>query len=335
MMNKNHELSIELFNLLDTYKYTLDLVEKAVELLEKGADVNYKQMEYPYETSLYRCLSSGKSEYKLNMVEVLIANGADVNLIADIFSPLSQAVMKNDIEIVQLLLKNGANDFSYSLKNAIEQDKIEMVQLLINYGAKCNCFEDYNCSFLEFCNEPFRLKKEDYHYEKTPGLAIAELLISCGANPNGVENGTSSPISEAIRHDFIELVHLLLQNGAAFTDELIFYCNTVEMTNFLLEKDMFVNKFYKNLRDENVLIYNAMQSNYELVHYWINSGIDLYDFDKQGFTAFHYLIMKEKTDVFEQFLPYFDIKKCNAIQPILDLIDHKKMKVQIEEMLID
>ncbi len=104
-MNKNDELSIELFNLLDTYKYTLDLVEKAVELLEKGADVNYKQIEYPYETSLYRCLSSGRSEYKLNMVELLIANGADVNLVADIFSPLSQAVMKSDVDIIQLLLK--------------------------------------------------------------------------------------------------------------------------------------------------------------------------------------------------------------------------------------
>ena len=334
-MNKNDELSIDLFNLLDTYKYTLDLVEKAVELLEKGADVNYKQKEYPYETSLYRCLSSGRSEYKLNMVELLIANGADVNLVADIFSPLSQAVTKSDVEIIQLLLKNGANDLSYSLKNAIEQDKIEIVQLLINYGAKCNCFEDYNCSYLEFCNEPFRLKKEDYHYEKTPGLAIAELLIKYGANPNGVENASSSPISEAIRHDFIELVNLLLQNGADFTDELIFCCNTVEMTNFLLEKDIFDNTFCKNHIGQNVLIYNVMQSNYELAHYWIKSGIDLYDFDKQGFTAFHYLIMKESRAVFEDFLPYFDIKKCHAIKPILDLIDHKKMKAQIEEMLID
>ncbi|WP_130735741.1 ankyrin repeat domain-containing protein [Flavobacterium sp. J27] len=333
-MNKNNELSIELFNLLDTYKYTFDLVEKAFKLLEKGADVNYKQIEYPYETSLYRCLSSGKSEYKLSMVELLIENGADVNLAADIFSPLSQAVMKNDIEIMQLLLKNGANDFSYSLKCAIEQDEIEMVQLLINYGAQCNYFEEYNCSFLEFCNEPFRLKKEDCHYEKSPGLAMAELLISWGANPNGVENGTSSPISEAIRHNFIELVNLLLQNGAAFTDQLIFYCNTLEMTSFLLEKNMFFNKFCKNHIGQNVLIYNAMQSNYELVHYWINSGIDLYDFDQQGFTAFHYLIMKENRDVFEHFLPYFDIKICNTIKPILDLINHKEMKAQIEQMLI-
>lgn len=332
-MNKNRELSIELFNLLDKYKYTFDLIEKVVELLEKGADVNYKQVDYPYETSLYRCLSSGESEYKLNMVEILIQNGADVNLVADIFSPLSQAVMKNDIEIIQLLLKNGANDFGHSLRCAIEQDKIEIVQLLINYGAKCNYFEEYNCSFLEFCNEPFRLKKKDCHYEKTPGLAIAELLISCGANPNGIGEGSSSPISKAISHNFIELVNLLLQSGSEFTDQLIFCCNTVETTKFLLEKEMFINKFCKNLRGENVLIYNAMQSNYELVQYWIDSGIELYDFDKDGFTAFHYLIMEEKIDVFERFLPYFDIKKCNAIEPILDLIDHKKMKLRIKELL--
>ncbi|NHN26643.1 hypothetical protein FIA58_013235 [Flavobacterium jejuense] len=41
------------------------------------------------------------------------------------------------------------------------------------------------------------------------------------------------------------------------------------MTKFLLEKEMFVNKFCKNNRGENVLIYNAMQSDYELVDYWI------------------------------------------------------------------
>lgn len=331
-MNKNNERSIELFELLDGYKYTFDLVEKAVELLENGADANYKQVDYPFETSLYRCLSSGASEHKFNMVKTLIQNGADVNLKADIFSPLSQSVVKNDIEIIQFLLENGADDLGNSLRCAIERDNIEVVQLLINNGANVNHFEEYNCSFLEFCNEPFRCKK-DYDYEKVPGLAIAELLISCGANPNGVENGSSSPISEAIRHNFIELVNLLLQNGAAFTDQLIFYCNTLEMTNFLLGKDMFVNKFCKNHIGQNVLIYNAMQSDYELVHYWINSGIDLYDFDKDGFTAFHYLIMEEKMVVFERFLPYFDIKKCDKIRSILDLIDDKKMKLQIKELL--
>lgn len=331
-MNKNRELSIELFELLDTYKYTLDLVEKAVELLENGADANYKQVDYPFETSLYRCLSSGESEYKFDMVKILTQNGADVNLKSDIFSPLSQSVMKNDIEVIQFLLENGADDLGHSLRCAIEQDKIEIVQLLINYGAKCNHFEEYNCSFLKFCNEPFRCKK-DYDYEKAPGLAIAELLISCGANPNGIKNEASSPLSEAIRHGFIDLVNLLLENGAKFEDQFVFCCNTVEMTKFLLEKEMFVDKFCKNNRGENVLIYNAMQSDYELVDYWINSGIELYDFDKQGFTAFHYLIMKEKMTIFERFLPYFDIHKCNAIEPILDLIDNKKMKLRIKELL--
>ncbi|WP_445456715.1 ankyrin repeat domain-containing protein [Flavobacterium sp. HNIBRBA15423] len=332
-MNKNNERSIELFELLDGYKYTFDLVEKAVELLENGADANYKQVDYPFETSLYRCLSSGASEHKFNMVKTLIQNGADVNLKADIFSPLSQSVVKNDIEIIQFLLENGADDFGHSLRSAIEQDNIEVVQLLINYGATVNHFENYNCSFLEFCNEPFRCKKRDYDYEKEPGLAIAELLISCGANPDGIKNASSSPLSEAIRHGFIDLVNLLLQNGATFGDELIFFANTIEITNFLLEKKVIANKFCKNSRGENVLIYNAIQANHELVQHWIDFGIELYETDQHGFTAFHYLIMEEKMVVFERFLPYFNIKKCDEIRSILDLIDDKKMKLQIKELL--
>ena len=292
-MSKNNELSIELFELLDKYSYTSDLVEKAVELLQKGADSSYRQDNYPFETNLYRCLSSKKSEYRLNMLKILILNGADVNLEADILSPLSQSVMKNDIEIIQLLLENGADDLGNSLRCAIEDDTIEVVQLLINHGANVNHFEEYNCSFLKFCNEPFRCKK-DYGYEKVPGLAIAELLISCGANPNGIKNALSSPLSEAIRHGFIDFVNLLLQNGAKFEDQLIFCSNTVEITNFLLEKEVLINKFCKNSRGENVLIYNAMQSNYELVQYWIDFGIELYETDQQGFTAFNYLILEEE-----------------------------------------
>ncbi|NHN26642.1 hypothetical protein FIA58_013230 [Flavobacterium jejuense] len=218
-------MSIELFELLDKYKYTADLVKKAVEVLKKGADSTYKQDNYPFETSLYKCLSSDESLYKFDMVKILIQNGADVNLAADIFSPLSQAVMKNDIEIIELLLENGADDLGNSLRCAIERDNIEVVQLLINNGANVNHFEEYNCSFLEFCNEPFRCKK-DYDYEKAPGLAIAELLISCGANPDGIKNAASSPLSEAIRHGFIDLVNLLLENGAKFEDQFIFCCKT-------------------------------------------------------------------------------------------------------------
>ena len=161
------------------------------------------------DSSLYLAMAFGR----LNIMKKLIDNGWDVNY-GEVL-PLSIAVgsycMLQDslsLEIVKLLLKNGANVNGVEMNScvsplfiAVERNDTLMVNLLIKAGA-CVSVKNFVGSTPLFaeCNN----KSAD----------IAYILIKNGANINERDYDNRTPLFEAVWNVNFEIVSFLLQNGA-------------------------------------------------------------------------------------------------------------------------
>lgn len=282
----------KLFELVDQYQYTIGDLEKIKSLLSKGADPNYRQKEYPNETILYRVISAHDEKKQLEIVKLLLEYGVNFNLISDIFYPIDQAVCTGNIGLVHFMLENGAlQGRDEALKSAIERNYIDLVKLLLSCNVAANEFEPYSKSYLTFCCEAYRLRDRSLQYEIQPGIEVAKLLLDQGADPNGIDN--DSPLLEAVRHDFYELVTVLLDNGAVVQPEIcVSNCiNTPEMFQFLVNKEVIKDLNEINLpKEQTPLIYHTIQLNIDIVKYLIANGADLYHKDIHNRTAFHYAL---------------------------------------------
>lgn len=142
-----------------------DNVQKVHEILAIGVDVNCmnEDGEFPLKTACWL----GNRE----IVELLIENGADVNLAdeSEFDTSLMMASRHGHAEIVRLLLKNAVDvnaqdDYdNTSLTRAAEWGHLEVVRLLLENGANSSLRD-------EFDKTPLELAKENGHFE------VAELI---------------------------------------------------------------------------------------------------------------------------------------------------------------
>ena len=113
--------------------------ERAIELIEQGADVN----------ASYGCaLTAAATRGELRIVEMLLDHGADPNrtvsgdltVIMGGSTPLVSAVQSRDIEMVRLLLERGARAVEdiEAFEIVINGSDIEMASLLLSHGANPN-----------------------------------------------------------------------------------------------------------------------------------------------------------------------------------------------------
>ena len=101
-------------------------IEIAVELIERGADVNLKtiQGEVPLIASTWK----NKGEITMKLLEY----GANPN-VPFLTTVLHIACMYSDFEVVKALLKHGAKVTQIELTYAITKAKIEMLETLLIY----------------------------------------------------------------------------------------------------------------------------------------------------------------------------------------------------------
>lgn len=118
-------------------------------------------------------LESVKNE-NIEDVKKFLASGADVNSKSDVATPLNLAAVERNIDIVELLIANGANS---NVKD----------------------IQGYT---------PLHRAAFDGHKE------IAELLIANGAELNVKNGWHSTPLVEAVLGNQVELVKLLISKGA-------------------------------------------------------------------------------------------------------------------------
>ena len=193
-------------------------LETAKILIEYDANTN------AINKQKYTVLHKAVASENIDMVKLLIGNGADVKIDKEAFD---KAAYEGNIGIFKLLLKNGADaqakikyEENTILFSAASGGNIEIVKLLIEHGADAKLKNKYYESPLAHVTT-----KE-----------IAELLIEKGADVNAqkqikrvssfsstfpsnphykgqIEYG-STPLMNAINRENIEIIKLLLENGA-------------------------------------------------------------------------------------------------------------------------
>lgn len=338
MRKINKEATKELFELVDKFRYDSTDLEKIKSLLSQGANPNYRQEDYPSETILYRVVSSWEEKERLEVVKLLVEYGGDLNLTSDIFYPIGNAVYEGDIVLVQFMLENGATEgLDDALHKAIERDHIDLVKLLITCDVDLHELKPYSKSLLVYCCEPYRVRDTKVQYEIQPGIEIAKLLLQKGIDPNG-SNHNSTPLIQAIQHDFYELIELLLDNGAVAKSGIgiSHHANTVEMFHFLVEKGVIkdLNEASHPQKITPLIYHTSIFSDFDIVKYLIANGADLYHTDIHKKTAFHYALWTENSAFIDYFLAIYDVKKCHEISSVFDGVDNKKVINKLKTVLV-
>ena len=181
-------------------------------LIENGADVNAEDLAE--NTPLYYAIETGN----VNEVKMLVDNKADINTIYKLgITPLICAIdfykekrEKNFYEIIELLIANGADiniesEFGTPLIRAVTDEQNDIVKLLIDNGADINKMD-------EFEGTPLHIASKNGNKE------LVELFISKGANIDvELDLFRSTPLHYAASYGQKEIVKLLINYGAEIT----------------------------------------------------------------------------------------------------------------------
>jgi ankyrin repeat protein len=148
----------------------------------------------------------GGSDASLSMVDILVKAGADINLSVNNSHrrfELHKAVKRADIKRVQFLLNMGVG-VEEKLLQAIYKGNAELVDLLLKEGADVNA----GSHLIGRTNALQEAIRKD-------NIELAKRLLKAGAHvntPGSWSVGTALQI--AIRKENVTAVHLLLQSGA-------------------------------------------------------------------------------------------------------------------------
>lgn len=211
---------------------------------------------------------------------------------------LFDAIDRGDTKAIGSILKyenciNCRGTYGYTpLSYAAKKNKLDIVRLLCDKGASPDTLSDINESKGESGFSP--LIWAAIHCS----LPMAELLIQKGANVNLVGREFDSPLIVASENGCLSIVRLLLDEGADIEyatdrERLTALFSAVRASQFhiaeyLVSKGALLES--KLFSGETLLMAAASGSNYELVKFFVDKGLEVNATDKYGNTVVHYLV---------------------------------------------
>ena len=231
-------------------------------LIENGANVNPETKHWTH-IPLQMAIFEGHKR----IVETLISKGAITNIQAsDGYFPIHRAVINNQVEIVEMLLKNGADvesKCSYSSQTPVyyavrraDRANIDIVKTLLRYGAKIDQPNQYNST---------PIHGVIYNNQKL----VLELFLK--TSPNLKKPCFVSILHSAIYYNMLDIAEMLIDYGVeidAFAPDVgatpiqVALClcenNSFEATKMLLSKG--VSLKIKNI-DGNTALECALKNN--------------------------------------------------------------------------
>ncbi|KYB25617.1 Ankyrin repeat and KH domain-containing protein mask-like Protein [Tribolium castaneum] len=262
-------------------------------LLDSGANVNNGTRDgfLPLSAAI-------SSNCPIEIIKVLISYGANVNHIGvDFFNyenllplvikltPLSWAIVKNNKQVAQLLLENGADingrndDGTSALRLSQIFNRLEFLQKNPHLAQPHPVVEQtYISKNLEGCTP---LTAAIVSGKLDDAKALLEEVDSCKADSN-----KQTPLLAAVRCENLEAVKLLLNYKAnltiptAFLEAINLKC--LEIVKYLLEKGANVNKKY---RDGCTPLIKAIENeSLKIVKELLNSGAEVNLANSEGMT---------------------------------------------------
>jgi len=272
-------------------------IEMVKILVANRADVNE-----PDEDGWTALHAACRWQDNLHLVKILIENGADINnegisvSYSDIYNkendsdeyrektidtlgtPLNLASAYGHWNIAEYLMEKGAQfssaDCNNFLHDAARLGNSEFFHFFIGKGADINSLNLYGESML--------------HSACIGGnIDIANFLISQGQDVNS-KHELGTPLHNATRYGYIEIVRMLIEQGANFYED-DFYGNTPlhktsneNMVQFFIDKGMDVNK--KNNNGKTPLHFACVSSKLNIVNKLIKNNADVNVKDNEGNT---------------------------------------------------
>lgn len=224
MISKSKLDAIELLNKLNIAISEQNLVYYSQEgnidnvrlLIEAGVSANaFYYIEENKKKWYYSPLYSAYTKNHLDIAELLIKNGANVNFIDDnniIPTPINYAIEKNNAELLAFFIKNGAD---INLNKKKDNELIPIYQAIkLKYYDILKILIDNNVN-LNYKSEIWgTVSPLTYSIGKMDSKA-SQMLIEANADLNlAVNSSEETPLIVAIRKKNIEIFKMLIEKGA-------------------------------------------------------------------------------------------------------------------------
>lgn len=258
----------------------------------------------------------------INDVNLCISQGNDVNEIVDKRTPLYFACKEGLLEVVECLLKNGANPnpsdiFMYSpICIAAEQGYLEIIKKLLDAGFELNnTFGNNNplyiasiygwmdiVDYLGPLSDQKNLDKSLQGACKKLQTDIVDKLIILGANIN--TPGDHTPFYFACKNGALSLIDKLIINGANIDHPLssgitplMMACQNghKDIVKRLLELRCNIN--HTDNEGNTPLMFACKYGHFEIAEMLINDGCDVKCQNTNGKDALHYAKNKQNYEI--------------------------------------
>ncbi len=228
-------------------------------LVDQGVDI-HSRSRGGWTPLMYASLSGN-----LEIARFLLEQGVDVNAYDEEgWTALMLATGQGYLDLVYLLMEQGANvnaqnqESLTALMIAAEQNNLDIARFLVQQGAELNGYEQI--SHLT----PLMWAVEEGHFE------LAEFLLQSGANVNVQNPYGSTALTVAIIKDRTEIVKMLLDFGADFSNS----------------KD-----------DWTPLRLAVLEGNRKILELLIRHGADLHETDSEGTTIYTMATARGQTEL--------------------------------------
>ncbi len=244
-------------------------------------------------------VKSGHVDCVKSIIKKVNVNSKDVKQ----WTALNIALYNNDFEMVELLLKNGANpkilapDNQNSIFRALKAGKYDLADRFIKSGVDINFQNNGDETALLWA-----IRIGDNY--------TRDFLLERGANPNIVSPKGKSPLSLAMENNVKESIYTLIKKGANLKDKNIIYQrDSIERFFSYLtsgeKKQIAELGFpldYRFFEGSSLLMKACHVGDLDFVKYLISKGIDVNYANDSGTTALINAIKEKKVDILKYLL---------------------------------